>query len=285
MNFLDIKTDYAFKMLFGDEKNKDILISFLNSLIEFPDQHQIQDLTIKDPYNLPLLEGMKETFVDVKALLDTGEQILIEMQVLNHDGFEKRVLYNACKNYSMQLVKGEEYDLLNPVIALNIVDFDMFQGETELISHFKLLEKKRFTKYSGDIELIFIELPKFQKALNDLKELKEEWIYFVKYAEQFDAIPQQLDSNVQKAFQVVNTAAMTPDELDIMQKRKEFVSVIKGTKQHSFQKGRQEGIEQGIEQGEQQKALDIAKKLLANGMDLDAICNITGLSKNHIQSL
>ena len=101
MKFLDIKTDFAFKKVFGSADSKDLLISFLNATIDFENNRKIEDLTIVDPYNIPMLKGMKDTFVDVKAELDDGSRVIIEMQVLNHEGFEKRVLYNAAKNYSI----------------------------------------------------------------------------------------------------------------------------------------------------------------------------------------
>jgi predicted transposase/invertase (TIGR01784 family) len=122
MQFLDVKTDYAFKKVFGSEQSKPILISFLNALLDFNGE-KITDLTIVDPYQIPLLQGMKDTFVDVKAVLSNQTNVIIEMQILNVEGFEKRVLYNAAKSYSTQLLKGEKYHLLNPVIALTITDF------------------------------------------------------------------------------------------------------------------------------------------------------------------
>lgn len=70
------------------------------------------------------------------------------MQVLDHEGVEKRVLYNAAKEYSVQLKKGDEYHLLNPVIVLTITDFDLFPEQKELISHYKRLEKKQLTEYN-----------------------------------------------------------------------------------------------------------------------------------------
>ena len=93
MKFLDIKTDFAFKKVFGSADSKDLLISFLNATIDFENNRKIEDLKIVDPYNIPMLKGMKDTFVDVKAELDDGSRVIIEMQVLNHEGFEKRVLY------------------------------------------------------------------------------------------------------------------------------------------------------------------------------------------------
>ncbi len=100
MKFLDMKTDFAFKKVFGSEDSKDLLIDFLNSVIIFENEQKIQSLIIVDPYNIPMLKGMKDTYVDVKAELDNKSHVIIEMQVLNHEGFEKRILYNAAKKYS-----------------------------------------------------------------------------------------------------------------------------------------------------------------------------------------
>ncbi|MDP2903942.1 MAG: Rpn family recombination-promoting nuclease/putative transposase [Methylovulum sp.] len=128
MNFLDIRTDFAFKKVFGSEGSKDILLSFLNAVIDFAGNRHIADLTIVDPYNIPMLKGMKDTFVDVKAELNDGSRVIIEMQVLSHEGFEKRILYNAAKHYSAQLNQGDAFNLLNPVIALTLTDFVLFLG-------------------------------------------------------------------------------------------------------------------------------------------------------------
>ena len=189
MQFLDVKTDYAFKKVFGSEDSKEKLMSFLNALVFQDRPRKIKDLTIVDPYNIPLLDGMKNSYVDVKAILDDNSKVIIEMQVLNHAGFEKRILYNLAKNYSVQLNKAEDYHLLNPVIALNIVDFTMFKESEKCITNFKLLEKDEFIDYSDDIELIFIELPKFKKELDELKSLADEWIYFLKNAGSLEYIP------------------------------------------------------------------------------------------------
>ncbi len=124
MKFLDVRTDFAFKKVFGSKDSKPQLISFLNATLDLP--AEITDLTILDPYNIPKLKGMKDSYVDVKAQLDDDSTVIIEMQVLGHPGLEKRILYNAAKNYSEQLVKGKQYHLLKPVIALTIVNFNMF---------------------------------------------------------------------------------------------------------------------------------------------------------------
>ena len=305
MQFLDVKTDYAFKKVFGSEDSKEKLISFLNAIIYDTSKVKIKDLTIVDPYTIPMIKGVKDTFVDVKVVLDDNSKVIIEMQVLHHTGFEKRVLYNAAKNYSIQLNKGEDYHLLNPVIALSIVDFTMFEDTQSIINRFKLLEKDTMIDYSDDIELIFIELPKFNKDETQLTNIKDEWIYFIKNAGSLEYIPTNLNTNIKDALDSVNEANLSKEELEAQHKRKEFISIQrlalmkakndgieqgleKGLEQ-GLEKGLEKGLEQGLkkgrEEGIEQEKIEIAKKSLQQGLDIDTIVMITGLDKQVIESL
>lgn len=280
MQFLDVKTDYAFKKVFGTKENKWILIDFLNSIIEFSNNAKIEDLTIVNPYNIPMLEGMKNSFVDVKAVLDNKTTVIIEMQVLNNEGFEKRVLYNAAKNYSVQLDKAKDYHLLNPVIALNIVDFIMFKDSEKVVNSFKLLEKDNFIDYCDDIKLIFIELPKFQKDIKNLSNIQEQWIYFLKNSTNLEYIPKEFDKSIQKALSTVNEANMTKEELHIQYKRKEFITV----QRLAVSKADKDGFKKGMEQGIEQEKINIAKNLL-DILDDETIALKTGLSVEQIKKM
>ena len=293
MKFLDVKTDYAFKKVFGSKNSKSKLISFLNSIVYQDSKVIIDDLTIVDPYNIPQLKGMKDTFVDVKAKLSDGTTVIIEMQVLNHNGFEKRVLYNAAKNYSVQLNKAEDYHLLNPVIALTIVDFTMFKNSDKTITRFKLLEKDEFINYSDDIELIFVELPKFNKTEDELQNIKDEWIYFIKNAGSLEYVPTNLDKEIKEALDVVNEAGLTKDELEAQHKRKEFISIQKlavmKAKDDGFTKGLEEGIEKGIEQGIEkgkfEEKIEIAKNAYTSGLATSTISQIVGIEEDELIKL
>jgi predicted transposase/invertase (TIGR01784 family) len=79
MRFLDVKTDYAFKKVFGSAESTPILVSLLNALIDFPPGREVTDLSIVDPYQIPLLQGIKDTYMDVKARLADSRQVMIEM--------------------------------------------------------------------------------------------------------------------------------------------------------------------------------------------------------------
>ena len=106
MKYLDPKTDLAFKKIFGSEQSHDILLSFLNALLDLTGPHQLTDVTILDPYQAPRIEGLKNSYLDVKVLDETGKSYIIEMQVLNVESFEKRILYNACKAYVNRVHQG-----------------------------------------------------------------------------------------------------------------------------------------------------------------------------------
>jgi predicted transposase/invertase (TIGR01784 family) len=109
--FINPKTDFAFKKIFGSKKSKDILISFLNAIL-YKEKEVILDVEILDPYQAPRIKGIKDSYLDVKATITGNKTVIIEMQVLNVLGFEKRILYNAAKAFSTQLSIGEDYTLL-----------------------------------------------------------------------------------------------------------------------------------------------------------------------------
>jgi len=248
MRFINPKTDFAFKKIFGSEERTDILISFLNALL-YAGQPTIEDLTIINPAITPRIRGIKDTYLDVKAKLDDGTTVIIEMQVLNVEAFEKRILYNAAKAYSLQLESGDKYELLNPVIALTITDFEMFNNFTHVISHFVLKEKEYLFDYlTHDIELVFVELPKFNKELDDLETLTDKWIYFLKNAKDLNTVPEKMASvpAIQKAFDVANTANLTAEELDDQERREIYIQDQRG----AITKALKQGIQQGIKEGQ-----------------------------------
>ena len=277
MQFLDVKTDFAFKKVFGSEQSKEILIDFLNSIIDFKDEN-IVDLTIVDPYEIPLIKGMKDSYVDVKAILSNQTKVIIEMQVLNFEGFEKRVLYNAAKLYSTQLKKGQKYETLEPIIALTITDFVMFKEFKKVISFWDLREKEKFIEYSNDIELVFVELPKFNKTENELKTITDKWIYFIKNAGDLDYIPKTfVESELLEAFDIANTSSLNEEELELQFKRKDFIHIQKSSLEKAKKDGRKEG--------RKEEKYEIVKQMIDDKLPIEKIIKYTGLSEEEIQKL
>jgi predicted transposase/invertase (TIGR01784 family) len=311
MKFLDVRTDYAFKKVFGSEQSGSILRSFLNAILYQSSSQHITEVTILDPYSVPKIKGMKDTFVDVKAKLNDGTHVIIEMQVLNHQGFEKRILYNAAKQYSQQLGQGENYTLLNPVVALTIADFVMFdegkfaantqklpQSGTRIapyVNRFKLMNTATLTEYSGDIELVFVELPKFQAAEDQLLTAQDKWVYFIKNAGSLNTVPNQFEHShdLAQAFDIINEAGMSLEELEAQYKRREFIIVqrtsIEKAADEAFVNGKveglAEGLAEGLDKGKTEATLSIARSMKLKGLDANTIADLTGLSLNEIVAL
>lgn len=275
--FINPKTDFAFKKIFGSKQSKDILISFLNAIV-YDEQDEIQDLVILDPYQAPRIKGIKDTYLDVKATLADGTTVIIEMQVLNVLGFEKRVLYNAAKAFSIQLGVGEDYTLLNPVIALTITDFEMFPGNDRIISRYRLKEKHDLSDYSDDIELVFVELPKFTKELDDLETSVDKWLYFLKSANELETVPPKMGEvpAINHAFTVAKQSKLSKKELDALEKREMFLH----DNRNAILKAKQEGKQEG----RQEERLEIAR-LLLDVLDEQTIAQKTGLTVAEVRRL
>jgi predicted transposase/invertase (TIGR01784 family) len=302
MIFINPKTDFAFKKIFGSTESKDILISFLNALL-YQEQPVIIDLEILNPYLAPKIRGVKDTYLDIKAKITGDRIVIIEMQVLNVEGFEKRILYNAAKSYSIQLGAGQDYNLLNPVIALTITDFKMFPNINKVISSFGLKEKDILVDYPiYDLELVFVELPKFQKKLEELETIIDKWLYFLKNAATLPDIPEIMDNvpEIKHAFSMANQATLSRDELEDQQMREIYIQDQKGIVTKALSEGLKQGIEQGIKQGveqgikqgveqgtetgSRQKAIEIARNMLGI-LDHQTISLITGLTIEEITDL
>ena len=186
----------------------------------------IVEVTILDPYQAPKIQGMKDTFLDVRVKDQRGRFYIVEMQVLNVPGFEKRVLYNACKAYVGQLGKGDGYHILTEVVAVTVTDFPMFPELERVVSRFRLRADENPEICHQDLELVFAELPKFNKSGEGLQTTLDRWLYFLKTAGDLSAVPKALavDPAIVKALDIANRAAWTDDELDAQEKREMWIS-------------------------------------------------------------
>lgn len=229
MRFISPKTDFAFKKIFGSNRSQKILISFLNAIV-YEGKNTIKSLEIIDPYNPGSTSTLKDTYLDVRAVLDNGSTVIIEMQVLNVEAFEKRVIYNIAKAYANQLDMGEQYTRLRPFIALSIADFLLFKNSSQMINRFRLKEEKQLFNYRDELTLIFLELPKFNKELSELETLSDKWIYFLKAAPSLEMIPESLGAvpEIEEALTIASRANLSNQELEELHKQEVFIGDRKG---------------------------------------------------------
>ncbi len=212
MRFVDVTNDIAFRKIFGNPQKPTSLISFLNAILELKGEQRIASVTITYPYQFPRIAGEKATIIDVKATDQVGRHFVVEMQVPDVNGFAKRVQYYAYRDYSMQINRGDEYRLLNPTHFIGILDFE-FSRNPGYISHHLVLDKHTGEHLLADVQFVFIELSKFRKTVEELETEIDAWIYFLKNAENLEAVPDNVtDEGLMQAYREADRYSWTKEE-------------------------------------------------------------------------
>ena len=287
--FLDPKNDFAFKKIFGTEKNKDILIHFLNDMITFKGNGTIKEVTFLKTIQDPETAATKTSIVDILCKDEKGNQYIVEMQVAKEKGFEKRAQYYASKAYISQMHVGGEYYDLKEIIFLAISDFTMFPKKKNFKSDHVILDKESYENDLKDFSFTFLELPKFNKSMDELTNIVEKWIYFFKHAE--DTSENDLekiighDEIIERAYEELNRFSWNQEELLTYDQAEKYEGCYIASMAQKYDEGMEKGVKIGIEKGREERDKEIAKAMLFNGIDLEIIAGVTGLCLNEIKEL
>ncbi|WP_434732671.1 Rpn family recombination-promoting nuclease/putative transposase [Wolbachia endosymbiont of Zygogramma bicolorata] len=274
----------------GTEKNKNILIHFLNDILGFTEINAIQEVEFLSTIMDPEVASDKQSIVDVLCKDSHGNRYIAEMQLARDKGFEKRAQLYAAKAYSRQLDKSGNYIDLKKVFFIAISNCNLLPEEVDYISTHNIRDIKTNGHYLKDFQFIFIELPKFSKSkVEQLESIVERWCFFFKYAE--ETTEEDLKEIAEKA-PIIKLAY---DELDkfrwnekdlvayeerIMDLRKEEAIL-----EYRLDLAEEKGIQKGIEKGKIEGKIEVAKAMLANNVDVNTIVKFTGLSISEIEEL
>ncbi|MCF7800105.1 Rpn family recombination-promoting nuclease/putative transposase [Candidatus Babeliales bacterium] len=286
MMFLDPKSDIAFKKLFGNNQKKNILISFLNSVLERKDGEKIVSVEILDPNNYPDIVLLKHSIVDVKCTDEKNKNYIVEMQVSNLNDYSERCQYYTSLAFSRQLQKGEDYCQLKPVIFVGIVCFNLFES-SDYLSHHLIMNSKTYEHTLKHLEFHFIELNKFNKQLSDLDDnVVDKWTYLLKNAIDMNTVPKNLadPKEIKEAFEVLNQCNWTRKELEAYDEYLDRLRVARSQQKTLQEESKAAGLAEGKAEGEKKTKTKIAKNML-DKFDTKIISEITGLSLKEIEDL
>jgi predicted transposase/invertase (TIGR01784 family) len=291
MAYLDPKNDVTFRKVFGQHPR--VLISFLNALLPLTPNQQVVQIEYLPAELLPDTPELKNTIVDIRCRDAQGRQFLVEMQMLWSEHFESRVLYNACKSFSRQIGKGDDYDLLAPVYSLNIVNQAFSNQQAEWYHHFRISHQSLAGRHISGIEFVFVELPNFIPANYSERRVTLLWLRFLKeIVNNTEMIPQELMDvpEIAEAVEALKESSYSREELEKYEKYWDIVRTQRMFLKDALKKGWMQGVEEGkaegkVEgkaEGEQLATLKIAKKLKDNGFPIDEISKLTGLGTEEI---
>ncbi len=177
--------DCVFKAILGTDKNKKLLIHMLISRLEPKQGERIQDVTLLNPYNEREFIGDKLTIVDVKAIDESGKMYQIEIQLAMHTHWMPRILYTWSHLYHSQIQDGDNYQKLQPVISIWILNGILFEKVEECHLPFSVYNIKHQLILTDHLAIHLLQLPKWQ-SIAPIASEKERWLYLFKEGQNVD---------------------------------------------------------------------------------------------------
>ena len=291
--YVNFYTDFAFKKLFGTEVNKELLISFLNSL--FDGKEVVKDLKYLNGEHLGQAASDRKAVFDVYCENEKGEKFLIEMQKTNQEYFKDRSIFYSTFPIQEQAQQGKWNFELKRVYTIGILNF-VFEGNDKDYMHHevKLVDIATQKVFFDKLTYIYLEMPKFSKTEQELVTLLDKWLYAIKNLATLMERPKALQEAVfKRLFEQAEIAAFNRDELyDYRESQKDFWdlnSAIETAEKKGRAEGRAEGLAEGLaegeKKGEKKGIIKTAKNMKAEGLPASLIAKMTGLPEEEINKL
>ena len=280
-----LTVDYAFKRVFGRNGNEGILKDFLESILDI----EIKDITIQNPEIPKNMRDSKIGILDVRAEINGKEIIEVEMQVQNQYNIDKRSPIYITKIYSDQLKEGDSYVKVKKVAVINILNFNYYERnsyhsvgrmkfekskENEKVDMGYILEEQYVT---DDLEMHFIELPKFRKKNPDISSKLDQWLWLICGEEEKIKMAKNENEKIKEAKSELEKLEMSAEDRELYELRLKAIRDEINI--------RESGFIDGKTAGEFQKSLEIAQNMLKENMSIEVISKLTGLSQEEIEKL
>ncbi len=265
-------TDFGFKRLFGEEPNKDLLLDFLNELLK-DQQGKIVDLTYLKTEQLGKTELDRKAIFDLYCENAKGEKFIVEIQKSKQNFFKDRSVYYATFPIQEQAEKSDWNYELKAVYTIGILDFvfDSDKSEDRKYRYDVQLQDTETNKTFYDkLTFIYFEMPKFNMSIDQLETRFDKWLYLLKNLHKLDRLPDNLKEGIfEKVFEIAEIAKFTRDE---------YISYEDSLKYYR-------DLKNSLDTARNEKAIEIAKNLLAKGIDHSIIAETIGITLEEIEKL
>lgn len=271
---LNPKIDYVFKRIFGYSGNEDITKNFLSSIIS----DSITEIKLNcNPITEKDLFDDKIGILDIKAKINNNINCNIEMQIVDNNNIEKRLLFYWSKMYTSSIKTGNKYEDLEKCIVILIADYnlDNLKAFPEYLTKWNIREEK-YSKFilTDVMEVYIIELRKFKEALKKDSNILNAWLQFINNPE----VESKMENKeIKKAKKVLEEISQDEREQYLSELRQKYIMDQNAIHSHGYDKGFEEGV--------QQSKIEIVKKMLSENLDFKTIIKITGLTEEEINKI
>jgi predicted transposase/invertase (TIGR01784 family) len=277
MKFVDVTNDIAFHKIFGNANKTVTLISFLNAVLYADGSNRVVSVTIENPYLFPPVPAGKTSILDVKATDQDGRKFIVELQVGEKEGFDKRVQFYVSRDYSTQIEKGDDYPLLRPTYFIGILNFDFTQNPSYFSTH-QTMDTETGENLLKDVKYFFIELTKFHKQEHELVTMVDKWTYFIKNAHNLHVIPSNVDDEgLKTAYLEADQQTWTKQERDAYFDFGIYLTDIAQEKLFEHKKGKQEGAAE--------KEIELILEMEREGFSIAQIARVTKKSEDEVSEI
>ncbi|WP_199242481.1 Rpn family recombination-promoting nuclease/putative transposase [Desulfosporosinus fructosivorans] len=299
---IDLKVDYAFKLIFGKLGNERILIAFLNATLKLPKEDQITTVVLLNTELNKEYKEDKKSLLDIRAVTAEGVQVNIEIQLANQYDMEKRTLFYWAKMYTHQMHEGMAYQELAKTITINILDFNYIKQTRNYHSVFRLFEIEECFELTEALEIHFMELPKLlvkwrERLVSPWEDALVRWLFLLEGSDDeeifktLEEIAMQ-DPVLNQAMEEWEKSSADPEVREVYFARRKAVLDEKAAIREAelrllkaIKEGKEEGIKEGIKEGIRENKLEVAKNLLNRGMDIRVISEIVGISEKEVREI
>lgn len=269
-------TDYGFKKLFCEEPNKDLLLDFLNELLK-EEQGQIVELTYLKNEHLSTSDVDRKAIFDLYCENEQGEKFIVELQKSKQNFFKDRTVYYSTFPIREQAKRADWDYELKAVYTIAILDF-VFDGNKNQSEKFrydvKLTDIETNKVFYDKLTFIYLEMPKFNKAIDELTTRFEKWLFVLRNLNKLERVPDKLREIIfERLFETAEIAKFTPDQVRSYEDSLKYYRDLK----NSLDTAKEKGIEEGIK--------FVAKKAINMEKSMNEIIELTGLTKEQIETL
>lgn len=288
--YADLLDDTVFKLVFGRDSSKDVMIEFLNRVIT---DRKIVDLDFMDKEMKSVGREGKDSVFDMFCRTDDGSRIIVEVQRRKQPFYAERAIYYSTFQVHRQVHSGaSDYDFC-PVYVVNILNFilDVNSDNPAVRTEYRLYEEDTHVLLTDRLTFIFLELPKFRKSLAELDGDVLEGIYYcLKHMPSMNARPDVLEHDVfRKIFEVSELLNMDDEtRLNVVHKmttERDLRNQMAYARKEAIEEGLAEGLAKGLAEGRTEARLEAARRLKDLGVDLKIIEEAIGLTPEDIENL
>ena len=282
---LELTNDYVFKRIFAKPKNNQELKEFVEAILDI----KIKKIEVKNPEITKNYTDEKLGILDIRATIDDDKILDVEMQVSNIYTFVNRNIGYGARLIAEDTRVSETYEGLKKFISINILVENLLKRNTyHSIVHLKF-DNNNPKKYvdmgykeeqeilTDKIEIHYIELQKFIKSKPGMNSKLEQWLWLLTGEDEKIKMASEENKTIEKVVEDLDEMSADENERIEAFKRKLAIWDYNTTMEESEKKGKEEG--------QKTEKLEIAKKMKEKGMAVEDIIEITGLTKEEIESL